>query len=234
MSLLTILALVIVLFLLGKSWRFFLETSEDIRLIRLLEPWFWFAFLNLLLSPIIGNYDYQFEVAGLILQLVLCSWFSISMSWIVQSCHHKSAFLHHSWFQKGKTVKFCFRCGTRLPKDLKSHMLTEDSWQSFLFQIPAHLFEYIVYWIAQSVLVLIVFFLVLRVVKKPEIQHSVVLWAVGLVILAPLAIFLFGRARRYTTENKGLIWWEDFRGSVLYWGIVIALLWFFIKWVASS
>jgi hypothetical protein len=229
MALTPFIMLIIFLVIIGKCWRFFLETSEDIHLIRRLEPWYWFIFLNLLLSLIVGNYDYHFLMVGLLLQLALSAWFAVSMSWLVHACHHKWVIMHRSWFQKGRCVKFCLRCGTRLPKDFHSHIIKQDSWQILLFQIPPHLFEYVVFWFAQSMMILITFFLALRMLKKPEFQNEAVLVAVGLIILTPPAIYYFGRFKRYLFENKGLIWWDDLKKSLVVWPLFLFGLWLVLK-----
>jgi hypothetical protein len=67
MPIITILVLLAVLALTAKTWRFFIETSDDIQLIRFLEPWFWFLFMNLALSLITSNYDYPFVIVGVFL-----------------------------------------------------------------------------------------------------------------------------------------------------------------------
>src|SRR5271170_4005614 len=158
----TVLCLIVLVFAVAKCWRFFIETSDDIRQIRLLEPWFWFVVFNLSLCLISSNYDYQYIVIGLLIQVALCVWFAISMTWIIHSCHHKTAVINHSWFVKGKSVKFCHRCGTRLPKESHADVVKDESWQNYLFQLPAHLLEYVFFWAANSGMLLIVVFLVLK------------------------------------------------------------------------
>lgn len=221
----TLIALVVLIFIISKAWRFFLETSEDIRHIRLLEPWYWFVFLNLVLTLISSNYDYQFVLIGLLLQAALSLWFAISVGWIVQSCHHKNSITNQSWFVKGKSVKFCYRCGTRLPKDFHAHEVRDDSWQVLFFQVPPHLFEYIVFWVAQSAIVLIAVFFVLRFLKQSELQNQAVVWAVILVVLVPPLVYFLSRFRRYLSETKGMIWWEDLRSSLLTWAVVAGVIW---------
>jgi hypothetical protein len=221
---LALLFLVFFMAAVGKGWRYFLEHSDDLKLIRLLEPWYWFSFLNLCLIPLSSNYDYQFVMVGFLLQLVLSVWFAISIGWIIQGCQHKTGVLRQSWFIKGKNVKFCYRCGTRLPKDFQVHLIKDNSWQSFLFQVPPHLFEYLVFWLAQSAIVLVSLFFALRLLKKENLQHQAVLVAVVLVVLMPPAIYFVGRLGRYLTENKGLIWWDDFKNSLIAWVIALGLL----------
>jgi hypothetical protein len=223
-----VLTWALVLWVLGKAWRYFLESSDDFKLIRLLEPWYWFVFLNFLLTLITSNFDSQFMVVGLLIQLALSLWFALSMGWVVQSCKHATAVTQHSWFVKGKTVKYCHRCGTRLPSDFHAHFVESNSAINTLLQIPPHLFEYICFWIAQSVMVLISLFILLRFLKNPDYQDKAVLAAIFLVVLAPPAIYFFGRFRRYLSHTKGLIWWEDIKGStiisIVIWLVVVGLL----------
>lgn len=226
-----IVVLFILLVIIGKAWRYFLEASDDLRLIRLLEPWFWFAFLNLVLSLVTANYDADFQSTGLLIQLSLSVWFAISISWIIQTCHHKTGIFHQSSFTRGRTIKFCHRCGTRLSKDFHTELVDEKSVPYFLFQMPEHLFKYVVFWVAQSLLVLISLFLVLRVLKDPAHQHQVVLAAVILVLFVPPVIYFFGRFRRYLDENKGMIWWDDIKGSVATWALVGLFLWALIHYL---
>ena len=134
MSIGTILALLVLLLVSGKAWRFFTETSDDLQLIRLLEPWFWFLFMNLALSFITSQYDYPFVVVGAFLQIALSAWFGISTGWIVQNCKHPMAVFNQSWFVRGKIVKYCYRCGTRVVPDRHDHAIRSDSWIMTLFQ----------------------------------------------------------------------------------------------------
>lgn len=219
-----ILFLVLFIVMMAKCWRFFLENSDDIKRIRALEPWYWFVFLNLILTLISSNYDYRYISIGFLIQVALSVWFAISMGWIVQSCHHKSAISHPSWFVKGKNVKFCFRCGTRLSDGFHTSMVKDHSWQGIFLQIPPHLFQYVFLWIIQSVMVLISLFLALRFLKQSDLQHQAVLVAVILVILAPPVIYSLGRFRGYLADTKGLIWWDDFKGSIITWIIVIVIV----------
>ncbi len=221
----TAVILVVLVFAVSKAWRFFLEFSEDIRHIRLLEPWFWFIFLNLVLTAITSNYDYQFVLLGFVLQIALSAWFAVSIGWIIQSCHHKASLLTESWFDRGKKVKICYRCGTRLPRDSHASDVQDHSWQAALFQVPPPLFEYVGFWVAQSAMVLITVFLALKILKQPERQNWVVTAVVILVVLVPPLVYFLGRFRRYLSDTKGMIWWEDLRSSVAAWVIVIAVLW---------
>jgi hypothetical protein len=221
----TLVVLILVLLAIAKAWRFFLEASDDVSHIRLLEPWYWLIFLNLILTLISSNYDYPFIMTGFLLQLALSIWFAVSLAWIIQSCRHKTIVLNQSWFVKGKTVKFCHRCGTRLPKEFHGFIVKDNSWQSFLFQVPPHLFEYVVFWVLQSAMVLIALFLALRLLKNPILQHRMVLLAIILVVLAPPFIYFLGRFRRYLSETKGMIWWDDFKNSLITWMVVIGLAW---------
>jgi len=209
----------------AKGWRFFLETTDDFKAIRLLEPWFWFLFLNLVLSWVTGNYDYRFVLVGLLIQLALSAWFAISIGWIIQACPHKTGVLLQSLFVRGKTLKFCYRCGTRLPKETHAHLIKDNSWTYFLFQMPPHLLEYVVFWTAQSLMVLISLFFVLKFLRKPNLQQDALLAAVILVILAPPTIYFLGRFRKYLSDTKGLIWWGDLKNSFLVWTLVLFILW---------
>ena len=100
-----------------------------------------------------------------------------------------------------------------MPDVFVCHPIKDYSWQNIYFQIPTHLFVFICFLLAQSMMVLISLFLVLRYLKRPEPQHEAVLIAVILVVLAPPLIYYFGRFRRYLSETKGLIWWEDLKSS---------------------
>ncbi|HUO58520.1 MAG TPA: hypothetical protein VMV05_10140 [bacterium] len=223
--------IILLLLVLAKCWRYYVESSDDLGRVKLLEPWYWFVFLNLILTLITSNYDYQFVTLGLIIQLALSVWFAISIGWIIQACPHKTGTLRESWFVKGKSFKYCFRCGARLPKEAHAHLIKDNSWQDFLFHIPPHLFEYIVFWVAQSTMALIVLFLTLKFLKNPEIQHQAAIIAVLLVVLAPPLIYSFGRFRRYLRETKGLIWWEDIGGSVLVWTLVLGGVWLLVRFL---
>lgn len=163
------------------------------------------------------------------IQISLCVWFAISMSWIVKTCPHTTALHHHSWFHKGKLIKFCYRCGTRLPKEHHAMNAMSKSWQIYIFQIPPHLFKYVVFWIIQSAMALISFFLVLRIIKSPETQKTIIIASIIFVVFGPPAIYYFGRFRKYFAENKGLIWWDDFKNSFIVWGIFFVFLWLLWK-----
>jgi hypothetical protein len=221
-----IIFLVLLMLGLAKIWRFFLESSEDVGRIRMLEPWYWFIFLNLALTLISSNYDPHFVVIGLLIQVAFSVWFAISMAWIIQSCHHKTAIAYQSMFSKGRTVKFCGRCGTRLPNNFHAHFTREpeDSWQNILFQVPPHLFQYIVFWICLSMAVSITLFLSLRALKTPDLQHEAVLVAVIFVVFVPPILYFLGRFRKYLTDTKGLIWFKDLKGAFVIWIVLIALL----------
>ena len=221
--------LLVLLVGLAKCWRYFVESSEDFQRVRLLEPWYWFLFLNLALTLITSNYDYQFVTIGILIQLTLSIWFAISIGWIIQACPHKTGVLRESWFIKGKTFKYCFRCGTRLPKETHAHLIKDSSWQNFLFHMPPHLFEYVGFWLGHCTMALIVFFFVLKFLKLPELQHQAVIVAVVVVLLVPPAIYSIGRFRRYLRETKGLIWWEDIQSSVLIWGGALAVVWLLLR-----
>lgn len=221
----TAVILVVLIFALSKAWRFFIESSDDIRHIRLLEPWYWFIFLNLTLTIISSNFDYQFVLIALLLQIALSAWFAVSIGWIVQSCTHKASLINESWFVRGRKVRFCYRCGTRLPRDFHASEIKDHSWQATLLQVPPHLLEYIVFWVAQSLMVLITLFLALRFLKRSEFQHQAVVVAVILVVLVPPLLYFMGRFRKYLSDTKGMIWWEDLKNSLVTWVIALAVLW---------
>jgi hypothetical protein len=230
---LTFIGLVILILFFSKAWRFFLESSDDIRHIRVLEPWYWFIFLNLSLSLISSNYDYQFVWIGLLIQIALSVWFAVSIGWIVQSCHHKNAILNESSFSRGKKVKFCYRCGTRLPRESEATLVEDHSWQTTLLQLPPRLLEYVSFWVAQSMMVLIILFLALKMLKHQEFQNQAVLVAVVVIILLPPLIYFLGRFKRYLSDTKGMIWWDDFKSSFAAWGVVIGLIWCLLHFFTS-
>ncbi len=221
----TAVILVVLIFALSKAWRFFLESSDDIRHIRLLEPWYWFVFLNLTLTIISSNFDYQFVLVALLLQIALSAWFAVSIGWIIQSCPHKVLLVNESWFIRGRKVRFCYRCGTRLPKDFHASEIKDHSWQATYLQVPPHLLEYITFWVAQSLMVLITLFLALRFLKTSEFQHQAVQVAVILVVLVPPLLYFTGRFRKYLSDTKGMIWWEDLKNSLVTWAVVLAVVW---------
>ncbi len=224
----TIAALIIILVITGKGWRFFVETSDDIKLIRLLEPWYWFVFLNLSLTIITSNYDFNFALIGFLFQLVLGVWFAISMGWLIQSCHHKTDVLQPSLFDKGRHIRFCHRCGTRLAKEFHAphHVENDGSWQNLWFQVPPALFKYVVFWLAQSTIILITLFFALKYLKKPDLQHEAILVAVILLVLTPPILYFIAKFKRYLSDTKGLIWWKDLRWSFVIWLLLIGtLLW---------
>jgi hypothetical protein len=229
---LTFVALVVLLLLFSKAWRFYVESSDDIKHLHLLEPWYWFVFLNLVLTAISSNYEYQFIWIGLLVQIALSIWFAVSIGWIIQSCPHRAALLNQSSFARGKKVKFCYRCGTRLPEESDASVIEDHSWQVTLLQLPPHLLEYVSFWIAQSMMVLIILFLALKMLKRIELQNQAALIAIILFILLPPFIYFLNRFRNYLSETKGMIWWDDFKSSVFAWGIVIVLLWCLLHFLA--
>lgn len=228
MSLFMLLFLLFLLVAAAKAWRFFIESSDDLQLIRLLEPWYWFVFMNMVLTPITSNYDPSFSAIGILMQLALSAWFAISIGWIVQKCEHPMVVFNQSWFVRGKIVKFCYRCGTRVTEDWHDHAIQTDSWQMTLFQVPPHLFEYVVFWVAQCLLVLASFFLVLRFLKNPDLQHQAVIVGVILVIFVPPLIYFLGRFRRYLSKTQGLIWWTDLKNSFMSWLVAGFILWLIV------
>jgi hypothetical protein len=229
---LALIILIVLILFISKAWRYFLESSDDIRHIRVLEPWYWFIFLNLSLTLISSNYDYQFVWIGLLIQIALAVWFAVSIGWIVQSCEHKNAILNQSSFFKGRKVKFCYRCGTRLPDESNAALIEDHSWQTILLQLPPRLLEYVSFWVAQSMMVLITLFLALKMLKHEEFQNQAVLIAIILVILLPPLIYFLGRFKRYLSDTKGMIWWDDFKSSFAAWGIVIGLIWCLLHFFA--
>ena len=220
-------ALVILLVITGKGWRYFVESHWDIKLIRLLEPWFWFVFLNLSLTIITSNYDFNLVLIGLMFQLVLSIWFAISMGWIIQSCPHKTDVLQPSLFDKERTIRFCYRCGTRLPENFHApHHAEDDSWEYPWFQVPPSLFKYVVYWLAQCIIILIVLYLALKYLKKPDLQHEAIVVAVIALVLVPPILYFTAKFRKYLSDTKGLVWWKDLRWSFVIWLLlIVALLW---------
>jgi hypothetical protein len=230
----TLLVLVLVLWAVGKGWRYFVEVSEDFQIIRTLEPWFWFFFLNVFLSFVTGNFEYRFLYIGLLLQVVLCAWFAISISWIVQSCPHKHFMAQPSWFVPGKNLRFCVRCGTRLPREIHSDAMKLSHPSLVFFQIPPALFKYVLFWMFHSLLTLVAVFLALRMVKNPDLQNDVAVAALALIVLVPLALFFLGRFKRSLNRREGLIKWEDIRGYGLIWVIVAVILFIILQWIASS
>jgi len=223
--LLTCVVLILLIIFFTKAWRYYLESSEDLRHLHLLEPWYWFVFLNLVLVPISSNFDYQYVWLGLIIQIALSVWFAVSVGWIIESCPHPSAIVHQSQFVKGKGIKFCYRCGSRLSEESTPSLVESHAWQVTLFQLPPSLLEYVSFWVAQSVMVLIALFLTLKFLKHPELQHTAVLLAVVAIIFVPPLVYFLGRFRRYLTDNKGMIWWDDLKSSFLTWGLVVLVLW---------
>lgn len=230
----TLLILFLVLWVLGKGWRYFVEVSEDFKIIRILEPWFWFFYLNVLLSFVTGSFEYRFLYLGLLLQAVLCAWFAISISWIIQSCPHKHCIVQQSWFTHGKNLRFCFRCGARLSRESHSDAIKLIH-PSFIFlQVPPALLKYVLFWMFHSLLTLVVVFLALRMVKKPDLQNDVALGTLILTVLMPLVLFFLGRFKRYVNRREGLIRWEDVRGYVLIWAIIAVIFFIILQWVVSS
>lgn len=219
----TILILFVLILLLANVWRFFWQFSDEINLVRLLEPVYWFLFLNLILSIFTGNFNYAFVPAAVILQVALSAWFAVSMGWIVKSCRHPLVVAEPIWFGTS-TVKYCYRCGTRMPHGSHAGPLKHPSWELTIFRIPPHLFEYVVFWVTQSVMLLIVFFLTLHVLKKPGFQQDAVLGTLALVGVVPVALYFAARFKRYLAETKGRIWWDDLNKSFLFWGILLAIL----------
>jgi hypothetical protein len=167
------------------------------------------------------------------IQLALSVWFAISIGWIIQSCPHTNALLKQSAFTKGRKVKFCYRCGTRLADETEAVLIQDKSWQVSLFQIPPHLLEYVGFWVAQALMVLITLFLALKLLKQPDLQNKAVITAVIFVILVPPLIYFLGRFRRYLSDTQGMIWWDDLKSSIAAWGIVLALIWCLLHFLAG-
>jgi hypothetical protein len=209
----------------SRVWAYFIEQGQDIPRIRLLEPWYWFLLLNLLLIPITSNYDPEFVGVGLFIQVVLGIWFAISIGWIVGSCPHKAAYYRQSPFHKEIRTRCCYRCGTPLHPGTEAILVENQDWKVSLFQVPPTLLEYVTFWIVQALLVLISLFLVLRVLHHPDIQHKAVIGAIVLIVLVPPAIYFWGRFRGYLKENQGMIWWDDFKSSFLAWAAVLVFIW---------
>jgi hypothetical protein len=223
------LILFLIILILSNVWRYFWQSSEDIWIIRQLEPVYWFLFLNLILSVFTSNFNYSFVPAAVILQVAMSAWFAVSMSWIVKSCHHKMVVAQPVWFGTS-IVKYCFRCGTRMARTIHADSPKHTSWVLTVFQIPPHLFEYVVFWVAQSIIILIVFFLTVHILKKPNFQQDAVLAALGLVVIVPMAIYFAGHFKRYLAEAKSQVWWDDLYRSFILWGVILAILIVLAKW----
>lgn len=221
-------AITFLLWALSRVWSYYTEHTQDVTHLRMLEPWYWFLFLNLVMTAVTSNYDLGFIGVGLLIQVALGVWFAVSIGWIIGSCPHQVAYLRPSLFERDKRVRFCYRCGTRLPDGVESNLVENHSAKVQFFQMPPHLLEYVSFWVLQSLMVLISLFLVLRVLKQPEFQNKAVLGAVALVILVPPSIYFWGRFRAYLKENQGMIWWQDLRSSVLAWAVVLAFLWYLV------
>jgi len=220
---------VILILIAVKTWKAIVEFHPDTRFVHKGEPWYWFIFFNLCLTMITSHYDYQFIGIGLVLQLALSAWFAVSVRWIIHACPHKTGVMLPSWFVKGKSLKFCYRCGTRLSKEAHAHWVKDSSWTYFLFQMPPHLLKYVGVWLAQSVMVLVSLFLVLRILKKPELQQEAIGAMIFLVLLVPPFIYFLGRFRRYLSETRGLIWWADLKNSFAAWVFILIIFWAFVR-----
>jgi hypothetical protein len=227
----TLLILLLVLWSIGMGWRFFIEVSEDFKIIRTLEPWFWFFFLNVFLTFVTGAFEYRFLLLGFLLQVVLSAWFSISIAWIIQSCSHKHCLIQHSQFTHGKNLRFCFRCGTRLARENHSDPIKIHHPGMALFKVPPALLKYVLFWMFHSFLTLLIVFFFLRMVKKPDVQNDVALLALLLIVLLPLALFFAGRLKKTLKRHESLIWWEDVRGFGLFWIILAILLFIILQWI---
>lgn len=230
----TLLVLFLVLWVIGKGWRFFIEVSEDFNVIRILEPWFWFFYLNVLLSFVTGSFEYRFLYLGLLLQVVLCAWFAISISWIIQSCPHKHCVVQPGWFAHGKNLRFCIRCGTRLSRENHSETIKLIHPSLAFFQVPPALLKYVLFWVFHSLLTMVVVFLSLRMVKKPDLQNDVAMGALLLIVIMPLALFFLGRFRRSVNRREGLIKREEIRVYGLLWVIIAVIFFIFLQWASSS
>ncbi len=227
----TMLILLLVLWSIGKGWRFFIEVSEEFKIIQTLEPWFWFFFLNVFLSFVTGAFEYRFLFLGFLLQVILSAWFAISLAWIIQSCPHKHCSIQRSLFTHGKNLRFCARCGTRLSRENHSDPIKINHPGMNLFQVPPALLKYVLFWMFHTFLTLLVVFFSLRIVKKPELQNDVALLALILIVLLPLTLFLIGRFKKTFKRREGLIWWEDIRAFGLFW-IILAILFFIVfQWI---
>jgi hypothetical protein len=218
--------IIFLLLILGltRGWRYFWCTSSDIVFVRQLEPWFWFVFLNLVLSIFSSNFEFSYIPLAVLLQLALSAWFAISMKWITLSCHHEHIVSQKVWMDAERTVKFCFRCGTRMPWSAEASELKDSSWQVYFFQMPPHLFEYALFWAAQSIIFMILLFLTLHVLKRAGLQEVVAALAVGLVVAAPVGLYYWNRFKRYLLEEKGHVWMDEFKRSLFFWGLVLIAL----------
>lgn len=217
---------VLLVWAISRGWAFYVEQHwADIPHIRLLEPWYWFLLLNLLLIPIASNFDPEYVGVGLFIQMVLGVWFAISIGWIIGSCPHKTAYQRQSPFHREVRIRCCYRCGTPLPPETESVLVQNQDWKVVLFQVPPSLLEYVTFWVVQALLVLVSLFLILRVVHNPGPQHKAVVAAIILIVFVPPLVFFLGRFRSYLKENQGMIWWADLRSSLLGWGVALFFLW---------
>jgi hypothetical protein len=214
---------------LSRSWRYFWCTSYDILLVRQLEPWFWFIFLNLILSVFSSHFDFSYIPLAALLQLALSSWFAISMKWIVVACYHEHVVSQKVWMNSERTVKFCYRCGTRMPGSVAATELKDSSWQLYFFQMPPHLFEYAIFWVAQSIIFLIILFLALHVLKKNGFKEILAVIAVVLVVGAPAGLYYWNRFKRYLMESRGHVWMDEFKRSFLFWALILVGLFVLLK-----
>ncbi len=230
----TILVFVIVLWAVGKGWRFFIEVSEEFKTIRILEPWFWFFFLNIFLTFVTGSFEYRFLYLGLLLQGVLCAWFAVSLAWIIQVCPHKHCYAQPSVFIHGKHLRFCLRCGTRLPREIHSNPVKINHPSLVFFQVPPSLLKYVLFWMFHALSALMAVFIAMRMLKKPDLQNDVAVGALVFIVLLPLVLFFWGRLKRSLTRKDGLIWWEDIRGYGLVLIIIAVIFFIVIQWIGSS
>ncbi|HVZ81654.1 MAG TPA: hypothetical protein VHE12_12770 [bacterium] len=221
----SIIVVILLAWAISRAWAYYIEQSSDIPHIRLLEPWYWFLLLNIFLTPISSNFDPELVGVGLFIQVVLSIWFAVSIGWIIGSCPHKAAYHRQSPFHKGLRILCCYRCGTPLPPGEESILVENRDWKVLLFQIPPSLLEYVTFWVAQSLMVLIGLFLVFRVLHHPDAQHKAVLASIVLIVFVPPALFFWGRFRNYLKENQGMIWWADLKRTLLAWGAVLVFLW---------
>ncbi|HVM32688.1 MAG TPA: hypothetical protein VMU88_06105 [bacterium] len=207
---------------LARCWRYFWCTSPDVALVRKLEPWYWFIFLNLVLSIFSSNFEFSYIPLAALLQIALSAWFAVTMRWITLSCPHEHVVSQRVWVDAERNLKFCYRCGTRMPWSAEATELKDSSWQIHFFHIPPHLFEYAVFWVAQSVIFIILLFLTLHALKRAGAQEIAAALAVMLVVGAPVGLYYWNRFKRYLLEDKGHLWMDEFKRSMIFWGLILA------------
>ncbi|HET9870358.1 MAG TPA: hypothetical protein VFR02_07680, partial [bacterium] len=168
------------------------------------------------------NFPYAYIALAALLQLALSAWFAISMRWITLACPHTQVASRKVWMDSERTVKFCFRCGTRMPWSVEAVEWKDSSWQVYFFQIPPHLFEYALFWVVQSVIFLILLFLALHALKRAGFQEALAGLALLVVVAGPVGLYYWNRFKRSLVDEKGHVWADEFKRSLVFWGLVLA------------